>query len=215
MNGETVFHYKIEAARHILNFLCSFRAFLDHCDEYLCVHYGKDSKERKSFICETNNQFDSKFSYRFAYKLRNFSQHFSIPISTATITSSLDHGREEFSLSAKLLLERDDLLRWREWGKVKAEIAKMPSDFEVLPIMSDVGISIKELCISALRPEGERLTTCCDYLSRLCEIIVLEDNAIPVAWIGENTGANLPPSKMIILPLDELRLIMNSMGAPN
>lgn len=214
IQAEAAFNHKIDAARHILNFLCSFRAFLDHCDEYLCTEYGKTSKQREGFKQETNHQFDSRFAYRFSWKLRNFAQHFSIPISNDSITSSMDHGAKHFMMSSKLLLERDDLLRWDEWGKLQNELKAMPNEFEIFPILDEVGVSINELCVCALRPESERLIVCWDYLCKVCDLIGLEENAIPVVWVGERAGPGLPPKSMEFLPIDELRLIIRSMGAP-
>jgi len=212
--AETAFIQKIDACRHISNFLCSFRAFLDHCDSYLCSSYGKQSVERAHFKAETNNQYDTSLPYRLVYKLRNYAQHFSIPISDATITSSMNHKSGTYTLSSKLLLTRDELLRWAEWGKLRDELAMMPASFEILPLVRAVGVSVHQLCVAVLRPKANDLILCTDYLEKFCTILQLEDHAIPVIWIGEDAGPGFPPKSMNIIPVDELRLILRSMGAP-
>lgn len=211
---ETVLLYKIDACRNILNFLCSFRAFLDHCDAYLCRNYGNSSNERARFKSNMSLQYDTKFSYRFCYKLRNYAQHFSIPVSDASLTFSMDHGKGNYRLASTLYLERDVLLQWNEWGKVRHELERISSKLEILPLIKDAATSVDELCCSILKERADELIRCSDYLHRVCSMLKLEPGAIPVIWVGENATAELPPRNMEIVPIDELRLIVRSIGAP-
>jgi hypothetical protein len=59
----------IDANRRILNFLYSFRTFLDHWETKLKRRYGKDSEQVRRFKAACSDAYDSCFSYRFIYKL--------------------------------------------------------------------------------------------------------------------------------------------------
>lgn len=206
--------YKIDACRHIQNFLCAFRAFLDHCDAYTCDRYGERSEERKRFKRETGAQYDDKFAYRFCYQLRNYAQHYSMPISDATLTLLMDHGKRHYKQTSTLLIVRDELLEWSGWKKLRSELVHMPETFEVLPLVRAVGSAINEICCSVLKEKSFELIQCSEYLEKFCEILKLEPGAIPVVWIGDNAGPKLPPKSMEMIPVEELLLTVRSIGAP-
>jgi hypothetical protein len=61
--------------RLVLNFLSAIRTFLDHAETYIKRTYGKESDQLKIFNNFRRSCYDTYFSYRFLYKLRNYSQH--------------------------------------------------------------------------------------------------------------------------------------------
>src|SRR5205823_3022484 len=61
--------------RHLLNFLASIRAFLDHSETALIRRYGKGSAEFDAFRLAKAREYDEHFAYRFLYALRNYAQH--------------------------------------------------------------------------------------------------------------------------------------------
>ena len=63
----------------ILGFLGSVRTFLDHAGTSISRRYGKGSEQFLYFKELTAYQFDNVFSYRFLYKLRNYTQHCGMP----------------------------------------------------------------------------------------------------------------------------------------
>ncbi|HEY2033931.1 MAG TPA: hypothetical protein VGH02_09630 [Rhizomicrobium sp.] len=211
---ETSLIYKMDASRHISNFLSSFRSFLDHYSAHLSERFGNHSKEVERFKAETRKHYDSKFGYRFVYRFRNYAQHYSIPISDINVSYLMDHNIQNYALSSRLTLVRNELVRWREWGPLRNEILGLPEKIDIVPLIKEAGNSLNEICIEVLRIDANDLLRCQDYLERVCSILKLEPGAIPVVWIGENAGEGLPPAKMDILPVDEMRLIVRSMGAP-
>lgn len=70
----------LKANQVILNFLSSFKFFLDNGESYLKRKYGKNSDEASSFIKLTRQEFDNCFAYRFLIKLRNYSIHLGFPL---------------------------------------------------------------------------------------------------------------------------------------
>ena len=70
----------INTNRITFNLLASFRFFIDHAEAHVKRRYGKTSNESQNFSSILRSNFDKYFSYRFLYKLRNFSQHLGFPI---------------------------------------------------------------------------------------------------------------------------------------
>ena len=69
----------------------------------------KESKTYKDFDNFRRLTFDTFFSYRFFYKLRNYAVHNDIPITFAQ--NNMESG-------LKLYFSRDDLIKWDGWGRI-------------------------------------------------------------------------------------------------
>lgn len=54
--------------RHVLNFLTSFRAFLDHSETRLKRKYGEESRQFVRFDTARTEEYDGNVSYRFVSK---------------------------------------------------------------------------------------------------------------------------------------------------
>jgi len=113
--------YKVFAAQNLINMLTSFRSFSDITAARISHDYGKQGLEY--FHSLESNAFDKSFSYRFIYKLRNYSQHYSIPIAEFVID---DNFAEDRKYNFKVTISRDRLLADRSWGKITNEIEKLP-----------------------------------------------------------------------------------------
>lgn len=124
----------IDLNRHILNCLFSFRAYLDHTEYKLKKRFGESSKEFSYFKNLTSISFDQNFSYRFSYKLRNYSQHCGLPTGSISFNENLKGKNLEINFL------RDDLLNnYDSWGKrVKLELEKQNPEFNVIPLLDEL-----------------------------------------------------------------------------
>ena len=77
----------LDINRHILNYLSAIRTFLDHSETNLKRRYGMKSERFKRFKKACFEAYDSKFSYRFLYALRNYAQHCGMPLGQLTFHS--------------------------------------------------------------------------------------------------------------------------------
>ncbi|MDH0061464.1 hypothetical protein [Leclercia adecarboxylata] len=123
----------------ILNYMMSVKTLLDHMETSINRRYGGDSTEFVEFKALTANEFDSKFSYRFMYKLRNFVQHCGMPPLSYKISKSLDDTTSTISVELIVYFMRDELLRgFSKWGTlVKAELTQMNESFPIMPIFNE------------------------------------------------------------------------------
>ena len=152
--------------RALLNYLTSMRTLLDHTETRLKRTFGGTSVEVNKFKQFTNNAFDSSLSYRFLYKLRNYTQHCGMPFSRVDLDSTIgDRGKETAEHQLLVLLNRDELLKnFDSWGPVKTDLEKMPSDFSInnfvtdtTNILTDLNVLVLNLEYPELREAGKQV----------------------------------------------------------
>jgi hypothetical protein len=148
--------------RLVLNFLSAVRTFLDHAETKLKTTYGEESENFKVFKKSCSLCFDNCFSYRFLYKLRNYSQHVGMPITGLQTSSELVHVNPkeiEHKLGATVL--KSDLLsdlkfNWGQYKKydkfgnskeikIKDEISRLPDQIDINPYINELMHCIEKI----------------------------------------------------------------------
>ncbi len=69
----------IDINRLLINFSSSLKYFADYLDKHF-YKFGEKSKEYSQFKTQITLLYDSYFSYRLFYNLRNYTQHREFPI---------------------------------------------------------------------------------------------------------------------------------------
>lgn len=135
----------VELNRHILNFLTTFRTFIDHHETRFKREYGKNSNEAQKFKSICSTEFDNKISYRFFYKFRNYCQHCGVPISGVTSRLvELPSGEEKVVLN--ITLDRDRLLSNFDWGAiVKCDLENSATELDIKKLLIDFDGSIQNI----------------------------------------------------------------------
>lgn len=139
--------------RLVLNFLSAFRTFIDHVETDLNRTYGKESENFKIFKESRSFCYDNCFSYRFLYKLRNYSQHVGMPITGLNTDSRLAHTNPlEVDHLLRVTTLKSDLLKFDDWGKyriydkcgncneveIKDEISRLPDQIDINPYIDEL-----------------------------------------------------------------------------
>ena len=128
-------NFYLDINRYILNVLSSIRTFLDHTETRLKKDFGKNHMITNKFNELVKKAYDENFSYRFLYKLRNYSQHCGLPAGSLKTSSSKDNGFKEV---LTLALVRDELLNnYDSWGIVKEEIKNKEEEFDIINLLKD------------------------------------------------------------------------------
>ncbi|GIJ30809.1 hypothetical protein Vqi01_59710 [Micromonospora qiuiae] len=120
-----------------VNWLNVVRLFLDHEETWLKRTFGETSTNFVDFKSACSRAFDSSIAYRFLYKLRNYTTHCGLPISSVNLDAPTEEERAAgLHQRISFRLNRDDLLRDFSWGaKVRADLAAMEPAFELLPLI--------------------------------------------------------------------------------
>jgi hypothetical protein len=130
--------------RRLLNLLSSFRSYLDFMETRLKREYGESSEMVSKFTAYCRVEYDNNPSYRFIYRLRNFSQHCGFPIRNINFEEYLDAHK---SIVRKFSPEIDKvhLLQNFNWKSLKQEIEKFPSSFDIRPPLLEAMKSLKRI----------------------------------------------------------------------
>jgi hypothetical protein len=81
---------EVELNRHMQNFLSSVTMYLNITERYLKNEYSSDSSLVRAFKQDCSQAFDNHFAYRFLYELRNYAQHYGIPITSFNFTEQVN-----------------------------------------------------------------------------------------------------------------------------
>lgn len=130
--------------RLMLSFLGAVRTFLDHAQTSISRRYSKESEQFHCFKALTAYQFDNVFSYRFLYKLRNYTQHCGMPpVSFAVDIKPGDDLEIVPCFSRRCLLEN-----YSEWGVVKKELELESQPLYVFPLLKEHRESVLGIYLS-------------------------------------------------------------------
>ncbi len=156
--------------RRVLNFLSLTRCCLDHTETSLKRRHGEESEEFKKFKSASSLEFDSKFSYRFLYKLRNYSQHCGMPVGSLSLQSS-SNSDGTISQTLEVSFSKASLLKASfSWGRrLKEELEMMPDSFNIIPLLLEFNNSIVSILEKVRRAEDERVEPFADCIISFAE----------------------------------------------
>lgn len=148
-NKKEYYDHHLNLNRLLLNYLSSFRTFIDHSETVIKRKFGKDSEETKTFKETTSKLYDNYFSYRFFHKLRNYSQHCELPISDFEI-SATNIGENKFKTKYRIDFISSELLsKYTEWGPVKKDLENQET-FSIFPLMDEMSAALNQLWLSLI-----------------------------------------------------------------
>ena len=165
----------------IVNWLTSFRLFLDHAETNLKRTYGDHSSQVLRFKEQTALAFDGKLGYRFIYQYRNYVQHCGTPVSSITLTATKDEeGKPILDEQGQPIprvsfrLNRQTLLQDGDWSAiVRDDLEQMSETFELEPLAREAMEGLREvdrLLLDIAFEEGARtIADVCEALGLLPE----------------------------------------------
>lgn len=197
------------AAQKISNFLSSTSAFLAQTETQLRRIHGRDSPELKAWDEKRKNLHASSFSYRFLYELRNFAQHRALPFSSFNIAGVRAVENTPLLFKAGAFILREGLLGvGYDWKKLQVEIQQQPSEFEVLPLISEYLHSLRQLCLDVVQLHSVQLAECARYFDAVHRTLKTPMGAVPVIFIGESTSKDIPPSRFESIPTEQFEYLL-------
>lgn len=133
-----------EINRHLMNFLASFRSFIDHSETQL--HNADTSGTwKKRFKERASALYDAVFSYRFLYELRNYVQHYGLPLGGIHASAWRDQ-QGNVQTEFRAYLARDALLRWSNWKSiVRTDLEVQSEKMQILPLAEELMECIQRL----------------------------------------------------------------------
>ena len=197
-----------EANRFLINYLSSFKTMIDHYQtRYTRLDYS-GSQYLANFKALTNNIYDSSFSYRFLYKLRNYVQHCGLPVQSASGQVYQDE-KDKVDAQIAIYFDRDSLLeRFDGWGKVKQELKAQPTKMEISVHLIEFHQQVLNIYNGLIQTELEIMKEARNYLASLVsEVHKQLPGAKPLIIDFSKvspTGGSLP---ILGIPVKELETI--------
>lgn len=163
-----------ELVSTLVNWLSSLRGFDDKTSHLVSAAHGKESDEYTAWKATLRHEFDTDFSYRFCYKLRNFAQHVQDPMQHLSFTSSEAPGG---GIDVALRMEFDPpvlLERYREWGSVRKDLeglgdSRIDIPTTVIRAMASCTRALQRLVVA----ESPRIEGACDVIESVAGEIPL------------------------------------------
>ena len=164
--------------RLIINYLSSCRTFLDHTEFKLKRVYGEKSQRFIVFKTATALEYDNNFSYRFLYKLRNYTQHCGMPLGGIKFSSKEE---PEFSgnitNTLSIYFDRNRLLEFDKWGSpVEEELRKLPTECDIIPYIQEFKKSLDRLNLVLIKDNIAKLIESAEKI----ELLLTQTKA----WMG-------------------------------
>lgn len=173
-SSETIGRYDLDSFGHeininLLNLMMSARTFLDHMETFAKREYGKPSEAVDLFKELTAEEFDSRFSYKFMYKLRNYVQHCGMPPLSYSKSKSFDEHAPYVGIT--LMFDRDALISGFDgWGSiVKPQLESQYNKFDAFAIIEEFVLSILRIYIRFY--DEIRFNETLEARARIAEII--------------------------------------------
>jgi len=119
--------------RAFLNFLSSVTMYLNATHVSLKRYYGESSEAVTKFEQIRQQCYSTHFAYRFLYQLRNYAQHYGLPLDNITWDAKRKPIRTEpWHYTLLVGINRDALLATGfNWKKLAKEIAAQPPIIEI------------------------------------------------------------------------------------
>lgn len=149
---------RLDLNSDFLSFLSMFRFYIDSTNTRITRLNSPSSKaERESFEKALSDEYDSSFTYRFCYQLRNYAQHCGFPITgyRATGTMNKETGQNDYSFET--YLERDKLLENYDWKKLTDDLKSQPKKIQVYDLANEFIECLKRIEAKALKTYLPRL----------------------------------------------------------
>lgn len=191
----------IDFNRLFINYCTSVRTLTEIVEKKIKQAYSKESPEFKKFENIRNCFYDSYFSFKFLYNIRNFALHFQYPIHFVNIV--FDNYIESKPRKRDLLVMfvKQHLLQDPDFSKkMKKDLANYGEFFPVQPIIEDSMKWIKDYFLQFINIEKNTYLKTFDIFESLGNVYEFSNLGLSIKEKTSHTGYKISTS-IIPVPL--------------
>ena len=198
----------VEFNRCLINFIASFKSFVEHCEIRVKSIFGSTSDEVLEFKSYLSNLFDNKFSYRFFIKLRDYAIHVGYPIENVLFSkytfnpAGTDCWYEVQTFGSKNKLSSSNTFN----SRIRGEIVNQEEPFDISLYIFEVYDLIINVFRKFLSVASREFIEPANRFITLSEIHNQEDLSVTISKI-ENGRINFH-SKLLPIALEK-KIIAN------
>lgn len=128
------------------NILTSFKSYEDLIRSHISHNENLIGNMNSSIDQLFSKVYDDYFGYRFMSRLRNYVQHFNLPIQSVTFRSKMINIPLKIgAFTVEPNFEKAELLKFKKWNTVESEIQKLGDNISCKPIVDDFYTSMNIL----------------------------------------------------------------------
>lgn len=141
--SENLDHLITETKRLLHNFLASAKSLVDHTRVIVNRLYPQDHEFRSEYQRKLNQDLASNVLQKFVQNLRNYTQHYTLPVLALQITFL----GESNDLNSTLRIDVEMLKQWDKWGSSKAYLDSLKEGLPIIALASRYYILIQDFYI--------------------------------------------------------------------
>jgi len=172
--------------------LTALRRFADRTGHALSQRFGKDSQECQAFRQSPSYEFDNMFPYRFAWHLRNYSDHRgSVPFQVRQESGLSASGAIEQTFN--VVVDSRTLLADYDWHSlVRPDLERINGKFSVEAVMDGLMLSCRRAYCKMLLVQEPSITAAMDNI-RMFAGRANPPNGFAPVFIKAPQGTGLSP----------------------
>lgn len=191
----------IDFNRLFINYCTSVRTLTEIVEKKIKHAYSKESPEFEKFENIRNCFYDSYFSYKFLYNIRNFALHFQYPIHFVNIVFDNYIENKPRKRDLLVMFVKQHLLQDPDFSKkMKKDLANYGECFPVQPIIEDSQKWIKDYFLQFINIEKNTYLKTFDIIESLGNVYEFSNLGISIKEKTSQTGYKISTS-IIPVPL--------------
>jgi len=193
----------VESVRRVNAYLAAASSLIGQATIHVTKHFGAESEFTKAWDLRRQELHGGSLGYRVVYDLRNYAQHYALPIGVVNVAGQRDPGGEMI-LDCSARLDRDALLNSGfNWKKRTEDIAALEAEFDVLPLAEDYQRCLRLLIGEIVGVNGQPLIACVEYLRAVRRVLSAPPNSR--IWLFNGPGEEgQPPTSGLIVPEEQV-----------
>lgn len=189
-----------KANQKITNLLSSATSFLSCSEVRLKEEFNEESEEFHEWNKHRRDLHKQSFEYRFLYELRNYSQHYNLPVDSIEVKLNNITTGERSTLNL-IAINRDILLSsGYNWKALKKDIERLDEKIDIMPVVDEYMSSLRKITYKYISIYRTDIQECHRYIAVLRRVFALPENSTPVIYIGETREGQPVPTLIEIIP---------------
>jgi hypothetical protein len=166
---ENLDHLIVDTKRLLHNFLASAKSLVDHTRVIVNRLYPEDHEFRIEYQKKLNQDLSGNALQKFVQNLRNYTQHYTLPVLALQISFSSDSNE----LNSTLRIDVEILKQWDKWGGSKAYLESLENGLPVIALASGYYILIQDFYIWLSDRQSDIHQVDFDNLEKMREKLVI------------------------------------------
>jgi hypothetical protein len=177
---------RLELNRFLVNYVTSVTLYLKRMEILIEKKHSDNTAYVDKFNSYRHQAYDSSFSYRFVYFLRNYAQHADLPIDGVEVTSAVNPDKPDVvTYSLRVFMRRDSLLQNYHYDSAKekalrSEFSQLPPEIDLTPHLTTMMKALETLNSQFVKEELDTLKPSAAFLQELIRRLPLQKGDDPI-----------------------------------